>query len=122
MVELIVEEIEAARSSGRYKVIVIDAALIYEINIENMFDAVIVVAAFMKNRIDRIAKRDGHTRKHITDRIRNQIPIEDKIKWADFVIENNGTLNETEQKSKELYKELLNLVKEKRSAKKPNER
>lgn len=117
MVELIVEEIEAGRSSGRYKIIAIDAALIYEINIENMFDSVIVVAAFMKNRIDRIANRDRHTRKHISDRIRNQLPIEDKIKWADFVIENNGTLKETEDRTKEVYRELLSLLKNKRSRK-----
>ncbi len=110
MVELIVEDIEKQRSSGRYKIIVVDAALIYEVNIENMFDAVIVVASYMKNRIDRIAARDGHTRKHIMDRIKSQLPIEDKIKWADFVIENNGTLEETKKNTKEVYDKLLQML------------
>jgi len=118
MVELIVEEIEQARSSGKYKIIAIDAALIFEINIENMFDAIVVVAAYMKNRIDRIARRDGHTHKHIADRIRSQIPIEDKIKWADYTIENNGTLKDTEQKTREVYNQLLELLKEKRRTRK----
>jgi dephospho-CoA kinase len=117
MVENIIEEVEKARESGRYKIIAVDAALIYEINIENMFDAVIVVAAYMKNRIARIQKRDGHTRKHILDRISKQIPIEDKMKWADFIIENNGTLKELEEKTKVVYEELMKLLEQKKKQK-----
>ena len=118
MVELIIEEIEEARGSGRYKIIALDAALIYEINIENMFEAIVVVASYMKNRIDRIAKRDGHSRKHISDRIHSQIPIEDKIKWTDYVVENNGTLEETKLATKKVYDELLKIVKTKRESRK----
>ncbi|GAB4176708.1 MAG: dephospho-CoA kinase [Calditrichia bacterium] len=117
MVENIIEEIEKARESGKYKIIMVDAALIYEINIENMFDAVIVVASYMKNRIERIMKRDGHSRKHILDRISKQIPIEDKMKWADYIIENNKDLKALEEKSRIVWDELLKLVEKKKTEK-----
>ena len=43
MVSRIIEIIESARDSGRYSMIVVDAALIFELSLENMFDAVVVV-------------------------------------------------------------------------------
>lgn len=118
MVENIIEEIEKARESKKYSIIAVDAALIYEINIENMFDAIIVVASYMKNRIARIMERDGHSRKHILDRISKQIPIEDKMKWADYIIENNGTLEELREKTRVVYEELLKKLEEKKLEKK----
>lgn len=117
MVKNIVEEIEKARESRKYPVIAVDAALIYEINIENMFDYIIVVASYMKLRLQRIMNRDGHTRKHILDRISKQIPIEDKMKWADYIIENNGTIEELEEKCRIVYDDLLKKLEEKKKEK-----
>ena len=106
MVSQIIEEIESARDSGRYSVIVIDAALIYEIKLEHMFDAIIVVSSRIGNRIRWIKERDGLLEKEIRDRISKQIPIEDKAKWADYVIQNNTNLERLEAKSREVYRKL----------------
>jgi len=107
MVSRIIDEIEEARDTGKYKVIAIDAALIYEINLEHMFDAVAVVSSRLKNRIDRIVERDGLSEKEILDRISKQIPIEDKVKWADFVINNNSSLEQLKKRSVSLYHKLI---------------
>lgn len=107
MVSRIIDEIEEARDTGKYKVIAIDAALIYEINLEHTFDAVVVVSSRQKNRIGRIIARDGLSEKEIRDRIGKQIPIEDKVKWADFVINNNSSLEQLKKRSTSLYYKLI---------------
>ncbi len=116
MVSRILEIIEEARESGKYSIIAVDAALIYELNLEHMFDAVVVVVSRMKNRIERIKARDKLSEKEIIDRISKQIPIEEKMKWADFVIENNQDLKALETRTKMLYHKLLKLVKQKKAA------
>lgn len=114
MVSRIIEIIENTRDSGKVSLIVVDAALIYELSLENMFDAVVVVTSKMKNRLERIKLRDKMTEKEISDRISKQIPIEDKMKWADHLIENNGTLQQLEAETKKLFHHLKSLTRKKR--------
>jgi dephospho-CoA kinase len=106
MISRMIDIIEEARESGKFKVIVVDAALIYELSLEHMFDAVIVVTSKMKYRLERIKRRDNLTDKEISDRMSKQIPIEDKMKWADYVIENNDSLDDLETKTKKLFQDL----------------
>ena len=106
MVSRIIEIIESARDSGRYSMIVVDATLIFELSLENMFDAVVVVTSKMQNRLERIKLRDKLTDKEISDRMSKQIPIEDKMQWADHLIENNGTLKQLEENTKKLFHQL----------------
>jgi dephospho-CoA kinase len=94
MVAEIVEEMETARFSQKYPLIVVDAALVYELSIEQMFDAVIVVFTHMDKRIQRVMKRDGLNREEILSRVHRQIPLEEKKQWADFVVDNNGTIDD----------------------------
>ncbi len=113
MVENIIEAMEKARFSGRYPLIVIDAALIYEISIERNFDVIIVVSASMSNREKRVWERDGMTRKQFRDRAGKQIPLEEKTAWADFVIDNNGSLQDLEQRTHKVYLKLMELMRQK---------
>lgn len=106
MVSRIIEIIESARDSGRYSMIVVDAALIFELSLENMFDAVVVVTSKMQNRLERIKLRDKLSDKEISDRMSKQIPIEDKMQWADHLIENDGTLKQLEENTKKLFHQL----------------
>lgn len=107
MVESLVEEMEQARFSGKYPLIFIDAALVYEISIENMFDAVIVVDAPMRLREKRVMERDGMNRKEFRSRADKQIPLEEKVSWADYVIKNDGSLDNLKQKSRTIYNLLM---------------
>ena len=109
MVEVLVEEMEQARFSKRYPLVIIDAALIYEISIESLFDAVVAVDAPLKLRQQRVKERDGMSRKQFNERAEKQIPLEDKVKWADFVINNDCPLDELEKRTREVYEKLLRL-------------
>ncbi len=118
MVEVIIEEMEKARFSKRFPMVIIDAALIYEINIEQMFDAVVVVRAPLNHRQQRVQKRDGMTRRHFMERVSKQLPIEDKTRWADFVIDNNKSLDDLKKSTRVVYHQLMDLQREKEKGRK----
>lgn len=73
-------------------IIVVDAALIYEIKIERQFDVVIVADAPLQMRVNRIKKRDNLPDEQIMQRINAQMPLEKKVQCADYVIDNSGSL------------------------------
>jgi dephospho-CoA kinase len=79
-------------------IVFIEAALIYETRFNEKLDYNIVVDADEKIRFERLSKRDKLSEKQFMNRIRSQLPIEEKIKKADFVIINNGTLDELKVK------------------------
>jgi len=103
MVESIIEKMEKARFSGKYPIIMVDAALVYEISIERNFDYVIVVNAPLAMRQKRVFERDNITRNEFNDRINKQIKLEEKVKWADFVIENKQSLEELKKNTRKVF-------------------
>lgn len=107
MVEQIVDEIESARDTKKFRFVAIDAALIFEIQLENIFDEIVVVSSKIANRIKRVQERDELEESEIQNRIRKQIPLEEKVKWADHVIHNNGTLEQLEARSRKVYEKIL---------------
>lgn len=77
------------KKRGR-KLIVVDAALIFEWGIADWFDYILVVTARRNDRIQRMTA-SGLTRREAEMRIRAQIPDRDKVALADYVIRNDGT-------------------------------
>ncbi len=109
MVSYIVDEMEEARFSRKYPMVVIDAALVYEINIEQLFDAIVVVYAPLNERYQRVRQRDGMSKQEFFSRVDRQIPLEEKRKWADFVIDNSGTPEDLEREARQVFDRLLKL-------------
>ena len=72
------------------KIIVIDAALIFEWGIADWCNFILVVTADREIRVRRMIK-SGLTRKEAEDRIASQLPERDKVALADYVVHNNGT-------------------------------
>jgi len=66
-----------------------EAALLVETGSYKFLDKLIVVTAPIETRIERVMLRDNISREEVTARIKNQMPDEEKIKLADFVINNN---------------------------------
>lgn len=106
MVSEVIEEMETARFSQKYPMIVVDAALVFEISIEQMFDAIIVVFTNLETRVKRVMERDNLKRAEIISRVRRQIPLDDKKNWADYVINNNGSLEELKHQTQKVFDEL----------------
>ncbi len=88
------DELERLEKSGEYKIAGVEAALIYEAGAEKQFDVMVVVVAFEETVVQRLMKRDNLSRAEIVKRIRAQMPLSEKIKRADIVIHNDGSLDE----------------------------
>ena len=88
-------------------VIVYDAALLIEAQAHERMDRVILVAADRPVQLQRAQRRDGLTRKEALGRIRGQLPLRTKRRFADHVLD--GTLPVTRLRSqvRQLYQELL---------------
>jgi len=81
------------------RVVACEAALIFESGGEGRFDYIVVVDADRALRLERAAGRDGASIEEIDRRDAAQIPAERKVEMADFVIRNNGSLEELERNS-----------------------
>jgi dephospho-CoA kinase len=88
------------------KVILIAVPLLYERGYEDRFDRTITVHTKEKIALNRL-KKDGITKEKALLRLKAQLPIDEKIKRSDFVIDNNGTIEETMAQVKIICKKLL---------------
>ncbi len=83
--------------------VVIDVPLLIEIGIQKEFDKVIVVYVSEKVQIRRVMERDGVTKEAAKKLIEIQMPLKAKLKFADIVINNEGTLEETEKQVRTVF-------------------
>ena len=92
--------------NDKWKIIIINAALIIEAKATSLVDKLIVVSVSMENQIARLRARSSLTREEACQRINAQMTIKEKKKFADFIIDNNNGLEETEKQVKKIWKEL----------------
>jgi len=92
-------------------VAIVEAALILEAGAWERFDRVIVVTCHAEQRIERWAGRlkvdMQSARKEVERRMAAQLPDEEKIKVADYVIDNSGSLDETRRQVAEIFPKLV---------------
>ena len=95
------------------RVILVDAALIFEAGIGGRFDKVIVTWCTPEQQIERQMHK-GLSRQEAERRIAAQIPADEKKRRADFVIDSSGPLESTRGQVERIYSSLKNLISEKR--------
>jgi len=88
---------------------IVEAALIYEAGLDRLLNAVVVVNAPEETRIDRVVNRDAASRSSVLDRMKAQMDPVAKLQKADYVIYNEGSIEDLEQKVKFLYSIFQNL-------------
>ncbi len=66
-------------------------------------------------KLKRVFQRDKLTQKRFNERVSKQLPLEDKLKWADFVIKNTGTLDDLKNESRKVFNSLVKLAGSKKS-------
>ncbi|HBG71067.1 MAG: dephospho-CoA kinase [Bacteroidetes bacterium GWF2_43_63] len=82
------KNIEAEITAQKDNVIV-EAAMLYEINMQPLFDYVITVSTPMEERMQRVYKRNGSSREQFMEREKLQSPAEWKETQADFIVRND---------------------------------
>lgn len=93
------------------ELLIFDIPLLYEAKMDALCDKVIVVGVDRKKQIERVIQRDGSSEEVARNIIANQMSLDDKIKRADIVIMNDGTLEELKGKVLKVYKELREVIK-----------
>jgi len=86
----------------RHPFAIADIPLLYEVNRQRDVDAVIVVACDPDTQLQRVMKRDGLSEADARRRIEAQLPIEEKIRRADFVVRTDGSFEDTNRQVDEL--------------------
>jgi len=82
--------------------IIKDIPLLFELTRPIFVDKVVVVSASEQTQLRRLEEK-GMSREDARSRIKSQLPLEEKIKSADFVINNDGPLEETKKQVGEIY-------------------
>ena len=82
--------------------IIKDIPLLFELTRPIFLDKVVVVSASEQTQLRRLEEK-GMSREDAQSRIKSQLPLEEKIKSADFVINNDGPLEETKKQVEEIY-------------------
>jgi dephospho-CoA kinase len=91
-------QLSAVQHEARRPFVIVEAALIYESGMHKQLDRVIVVDAEEDLRIQRVIERDSCSREEVLRRIASQMPVAEKRKLADFIILNNGSLEDLKPK------------------------
>ena len=90
--------------------VIIDAALLIESENYRKVDKVIVIACDEEIQLDRIMTKNMFSREDALRRLQQQMPLKEKIKFADYVLENNSGLSELKGKVESLFHELKQLA------------
>jgi len=94
-----------------HAIAIVEAALILEAGAAKHFDRLAVVTCRPEQRIERWAARVkvdlDAARREVTRRMAAQLPDEEKIKAADYVIDNSGSLDATRKKAEDVYRQLV---------------
>ena len=93
-------------SSAKSKLFVLDAAMIFEANIEHMFDSSLLILSKKQNRLDRALKRKNLPLEQIQNRMSLQMSEKEKKIKATYVIENNYSIELFHEKIIKFYNTL----------------
>lgn len=100
------KKVNAIKNEDPGAVIIQDIPLLFEVNLDKTVDKVVVVYTDEKTQIKRLIERDGFDESHAKKRISSQMPLDEKVKLADFVISNNGSIEETKKQVEEVFRTL----------------
>ena len=96
-------EIRARRADA---IVVSDIPLLIEAGMKEMVDLILLVYITPEEQIQRVMARDGFSREEAERRLGAQMPIEEKLRWADIVIRNGGSPEETRRAVCRVWMEL----------------
>lgn len=101
-----IQKIVEERSSVE-GIFMINTPLLFESGFDKIMKYNIVVTAGDNQVLDRGSKRDKISEEEIKERLKHQIPLNEKVKLADYIIDNSGTIEDTKRQVVDLWKILI---------------
>jgi dephospho-CoA kinase len=90
-------------------IVVVEAAILVETGSYKKFDKLIVVVCTPEQQMERALKRGAYTREEVLARLSRQLPLEEKLRVADYVIDTSGTKENTLGQVRARYASLRSL-------------
>jgi len=103
-------ELRSARGRGEEHIVMVEAALMFESGADRMLDYTVLIDAEQEHRVSRVVQRDHSNRTEVMQRIKAQLPVSEKARRADFIIQNNGTRDELTRKCEFIYNVLCRIA------------
>lgn len=106
---LIKREVQILRSNYEKQgdqVCIYDVPLLFEKNLSGEFDVVIMIWCDAHTQLDRLVKRSGFSEADAQMRIKNQVPLVEKLARSNYCIDNSGSIHELELQIRKLTKKL----------------
>lgn len=97
-------EIDEIREKKPDAIVILNVPLLIESGHFNYCDRVVVVNVNEEAHIKRLVERDGFSREEAVRRISAQMPLSEKVKYADYLIDNSGSIENTERQVREVFK------------------
>jgi dephospho-CoA kinase len=92
-----------------HAITVVEAAILVETRSYERFDKLIVAVCTPQQQIERALRRDGFSKEEVMARLSRQLPLEEKIKVADYVIDTSGSKEQTLAQVRDVYDTLRSL-------------
>jgi dephospho-CoA kinase len=108
--KLILKNVVCAEKEGR-RMVVIEVPLLFELGMKEKFDWVVIVSADKELRVKRLIARDQTSRDEAMGLIDVQMPEKEKIDRADYVVRNEGSMENLVESVDILFNNLNNIVK-----------
>lgn len=105
---LIKEKIDFISKNADKSIVVVDAAVLLEAGMDVLVDEVWLVCVNEDKQIKRLMDRDHLTAGEAEARIRSQMPVDEKKKYSDRIIDNNGDLEYTKEQVEKLWRHIKN--------------
>jgi dephospho-CoA kinase len=86
-----------------------EAAILIETGSFRDFDRLILAVCSPEQQIERAMARDGMSQEEVSNRLARQMPLDEKKKYADYIIDTSGTKENTLAQAKAVYERLKNL-------------
>ena len=102
-------KVEAIQKRDPNAIIVVEAAIHIETGGYKRYQKLILVICEEQEQVKRAMARDGANREEVLARIAQQMPLSEKRKYADYVIDTSGTPEDTRRQTVEVYNSLRGL-------------
>ena len=99
---------EIARTDP-HAIIVVEAAILVETGSYKRFDRLIVVTCGPEQQMERAVKRGPYTKEEVQERLNRQLPLDEKLRVADYVIDTSGAKDNTLEQVRAVYSSLRSL-------------